>query len=237
MYSGTISRMSARRVLLVDDERDVTDAVKIGLEQYGFKVDAYYDPVKALADFRPGIYDVIISDIKMPHMNGFQMVYEMQRIDGECEVLFLTGHVDMYEELSKLFDKMNVREVIRKPLAIKQLVDKIHSLESLPASSRTTNSRRSLELVFAKSQRKEGSNHLSQEPPRKELLDLILKTVSRGRATLGNIAQQMRPRIDFKWDEFIGAVNYLVSKGQLQSKGDGFEVLYSITEEGEKDIQ
>jgi response regulator RpfG family c-di-GMP phosphodiesterase len=173
----------------------------------------------------------------MPHMNGFQMVYEMQRIDGECEVLFLTGQVDMYEELSKLFDKMNVREVIRKPLAIKQLVDKINSLESLPASSRTTNSGRSVELVFAKTQRKEGANHLSQEPPRKELLDLILKTVSRGKATLGNIAQQMRPRIDFKWDEFIGAVNYLVSKGQLQSKGDGFEVLYSITEEGEKDIR
>ncbi|MDA4118044.1 MAG: response regulator [Thaumarchaeota archaeon] len=228
--------MAARRILVVDDERDITDALKIGLQQHGFVVDAYYDPVEALAKFKPGVYDVVISDIKLPKMNGFEMVYEMQEMDSGFEVLFLTGHVDMYQELSKLFTKMKIREVIQKPIAISQLAEKIKALETSPGENANFNSALSLEQI-SRTLRRESSSKPESDAPRKELLETILKTVSRGRGTLGNIAQQMRPKLEFTWDEFIGAVNYLVAKGRLQSKGDGFEVLYSITEEGEKQVQ
>jgi DNA-binding response OmpR family regulator len=116
------------RILVVDDERDIADILKTGLELKGFKVDAFYDPINALASFQPGTYDLIISDIKMPEMNGFEMLYEMSKIDNTVQVLFLTGHVDMMNEVNKLFTKLNVREVIKKPIGIQQLVERINNL-------------------------------------------------------------------------------------------------------------
>ena len=73
-------------------------------------------------------YDLIISDIKMPKMNGFEMVYEMKKRDNGVQVIFLTGFVDLMKEVNKLFTKLNVREVIQKPIGIRELVDKINGL-------------------------------------------------------------------------------------------------------------
>jgi DNA-binding response OmpR family regulator len=56
--------------LLVDNEPDVLLTEKIVLEQYGFKVDSFTDPLLALENFRANVYDMIILDIKMPEMNG-----------------------------------------------------------------------------------------------------------------------------------------------------------------------
>ena len=116
------------RLLIVDDEHDVANALEAGLEAKGFAVDVFYDPVEALANFQPGAYDLIISDIKMPRMNGFEMVYEMKKIDNSVQVIFLTGFVDLVREVNKLFTRLNVREVIQKPIGIQRLVDKINNL-------------------------------------------------------------------------------------------------------------
>jgi len=116
------------RLLIVDDEHDVANALEAGLEKKGFAVDVFYDPVEALASFQPGMYDLIISDIKMPRMNGFEMVYEMKKRDNAVQVIFLTGFVDLMKEVNKLFTKLNVREVIQKPIGIRDLVDKINGL-------------------------------------------------------------------------------------------------------------
>ena len=112
----------------MDDERDVADGLRTGLESRGFKVDVFYDPTEALASFQPGVYDLIISDIKMPGMNGFEMLYEMKKIDNTVQVIFLTGYVDMMDEVNKLFTKLNVREVIKKPIGMQQLAEKINNL-------------------------------------------------------------------------------------------------------------
>lgn len=117
------------RLLIVDDEHDVADALKAGLQQRGYDVDIYYDPIKAVANFNPGVYDLVISDIKMPKMNGFEMVYELKKIDADVQVIFLTGYVDLMKEVNKLFTKLNVREVIQKPIGIQQLVQKINTLQ------------------------------------------------------------------------------------------------------------
>ena len=116
------------RLLIVDDEHDVANALQSGLEKKGFTVDVFYDPIEAVASFQPGKYDLIISDIKMPKMNGFEMVYEMKKRDNGVQVIFLTGFVDLMKEVNKLFTKLNVREVIQKPIGIRDLVDKINGL-------------------------------------------------------------------------------------------------------------
>ncbi len=117
------------RLLIVDDEHDVADALKAGLQMRGFAVDVYYDPIKALANFKPGAYDLVISDIKMPRMNGFEMVYELKKVDADVQVIFLTGYVDLMKEVNKLFTRLNVREVIQKPIGIQQLVERINRLQ------------------------------------------------------------------------------------------------------------
>ena len=66
-----------RRVLVVDDEPDICLTLKIILERYGFTVDSFADPNTALKNFKPGLYDLVILDIKMPQISGFEL-YGMQ---------------------------------------------------------------------------------------------------------------------------------------------------------------
>ena len=70
-----------KRILLVDDEPDVTVTFKMGLESKGYKVDAFNDPDEALANFKMGMYNLLLLDIKMPKMNGFQLYEELEKMD------------------------------------------------------------------------------------------------------------------------------------------------------------
>ncbi|MGG7378428.1 response regulator transcription factor, partial [Escherichia coli] len=58
------------RILLVDDEPDIAYLVKVGLERNGFRVDGYTDPILALQNFKSGLYQLLVLDIKMPKMDG-----------------------------------------------------------------------------------------------------------------------------------------------------------------------
>jgi CheY-like chemotaxis protein len=70
-----------KRILLVDDEPDVIFTIKRVLENIGFIVDSYDDPILTLANFKPGSYDLILLDIKMPNMDGFDLYERIKEID------------------------------------------------------------------------------------------------------------------------------------------------------------
>jgi hypothetical protein len=80
-------------------------------------------------------------------------------------------------------------------MAISQLVEKIKALETSAGENAKLNIALSLEQI-SRTLRRESSSKPETNAPRKELLGTILKTVSRGRGTLGNIAQQMRPKLE-----------------------------------------
>ncbi len=89
-----------KRVLIVDDEPDVNLAVKIVLEENGFQVNTFTDPFLALENFRKqaGMYDLLMLDIKMPNLNGFELYRKIRKIDDKVKVCFLTaGEID-YEQ-------------------------------------------------------------------------------------------------------------------------------------------
>ena len=69
----------SKRILVVDDESDVCLALKRILDENGFTVDSYEDPLLALEKFRANLYDLVILDIKMPEMNGFALYREIKR--------------------------------------------------------------------------------------------------------------------------------------------------------------
>jgi DNA-binding response OmpR family regulator len=79
----------ARRILIVDDEIDITTAFKLGLEEaVELQVDVYNDHLLALSDYEPGIYDLLLLDIKMPKMDGFELYKKIQ--DKVKKMIMLT---------------------------------------------------------------------------------------------------------------------------------------------------
>jgi two-component system, OmpR family, response regulator ChvI len=117
-----------RRVLIVDDEVDITDALKAGLERRGFQVDTFNDPVEALSKFKPSLYAISILDIRMPKMNGFELYREMRKVDGKASVCFLTAFDVHKEEFEKMFPDVKVKAFLKKPITIDNLVSNLNEL-------------------------------------------------------------------------------------------------------------
>ena len=62
-----------RRILVVDDEAKTTDEIRAGLENSGYLADIYNDPETVLSNFKSGIYDLLVLDVGLPHMDGFEL--------------------------------------------------------------------------------------------------------------------------------------------------------------------
>ena len=114
-----------KRVLIVDDEPDINLAVKIVLEENGFQVNTFTDPFLALENFRKeaGMYDLLIFDIKMPDMNGFELYRQIKKIDDKVKVCFLTaGEMDYKQFRKELFSALNENCYIQKPIETETLI-------------------------------------------------------------------------------------------------------------------
>lgn len=115
------------KILVVDDEPDVINAIKKGLEKNGFSVDTFTDPEIALSNFELNKYDLILLDIRMPKMNGFELYRKLRQKSEKIRVCFFTAFEVYYEEFKKLFPTLEVKCFIRKPVTIEELVKHIKS--------------------------------------------------------------------------------------------------------------
>jgi len=112
------------RLLLVDDEPDIIFTFKKGLEANGFVVDAFIDPVLALSNFKPGVYGLLLLDVKMPQINGFELYEKIKKIDSKVKACFITAHEVYYESLREIFPTMDL-DCYVKPIEIEDLVNHI----------------------------------------------------------------------------------------------------------------
>ena len=116
-----------RKILLVDDEPDLTLTLKVGLEDCGlFEVDAFNDPELALSAFKPGKYDFLLIDVKMPKMNGYELYDKIRDIDSKVKSCFITAYDINYQALREQFPTLEM-ESYAKPLEISELVRKINT--------------------------------------------------------------------------------------------------------------
>ena len=127
--SNSTNTKPLRRILLVDDEVDIISVFKMILEMNGYDVDAYTNPSIALDDFKPSFYGLLLLDIRMPTMNGFELYIKMRKIDEQVKVCFITAFEDYREEFKESFPMLDeYKYFIRKPKAIEDLVNHVATI-------------------------------------------------------------------------------------------------------------
>lgn len=113
------------KILLVDDEKDDLVVLEKFLKLGGFEVNSFSNPRQALLHYvntDPYSYDLIISDIRMPEMNGFQLYYKLKSIKHDVKVLFATC-LNIAEELLTLLPEVDPQQVILKPIEKEKFIE------------------------------------------------------------------------------------------------------------------
>jgi len=112
----------------MDDESDVCLVLKKVLDESGFTVDSYEDPLLALEKFKANLYDLVILDISMPEMNGFALYREIKRLDKKVKVCFLTAGEMYYGVYSDIFSSLPANYFIRKPIDNQELMKRVNEI-------------------------------------------------------------------------------------------------------------
>lgn len=115
--------MATKKILIVDDEADITFTLKEGIEKSGsFSVDTFNDPQLALTNYKSGYYDLLIIDIRMPSMTGFELYRKIREIDSKVTVCFITAYETYYEKFrQEFFPLEEIKGFIRKPIQVEDL--------------------------------------------------------------------------------------------------------------------
>jgi CheY-like chemotaxis protein len=131
-----------KRILIVDDEPDITFTLRAVLEENGFKeIDVLNEPLLALQNFKSRVYSLLITDVAMPRMDGFQLYKEIKKIDDRIKVVFVTASEVNYQALRELLPVDEVKaailrdnregeeeriNLIRKPVEIKEFIQRVN---------------------------------------------------------------------------------------------------------------
>jgi DNA-binding response OmpR family regulator len=128
MESKTLTSQSTkRRILVVDDEPDITFTLRAELEGGGFDVDSFTDPELALSSFKLGLYDLVLIDIMMPKMDGFELYERLKTVDPNVKVCFLTASEMYLEEIREVeHSTLNKDLFLQKPISTDDLIMNIN---------------------------------------------------------------------------------------------------------------
>jgi len=114
-----------RNILIVEDDLDIGSALKAGLEQYGFTVQLHNDPLAMLSAYKPRQFNLLVFDIHMPKLNGFELYRLIKKLDEHVVVCFLTAYEEYFDEFKKSFPSMEMKYFIRKPNPMKDLIERV----------------------------------------------------------------------------------------------------------------
>jgi two-component system response regulator ChvI len=110
------------RIMIVDDEKDITMVFKSALERASFKVEVFNNPLDAVSHFKPDYYDLVLLDVRMPQMSGFELYQEIVKKDKAVKACFISAFEVYKEELKKYAPDKDEECVIRKPISTRDLV-------------------------------------------------------------------------------------------------------------------
>jgi len=112
-----------KRILIIDDDPDITLTFKAGLENNSkeFQVYTYNDPISLLGEFKPNFYDLVLIDINLPYLNGFELCQRILEIDVNIRVCFVTAGEINEQALRELYPNIGMGCFIQKPVTIDYL--------------------------------------------------------------------------------------------------------------------
>jgi CheY-like chemotaxis protein len=124
---------STKRILIVDDHPDIILTFKRGLEaenEYSsgkifFQVNAYDDPLLALSEFKPNFYDLLLVDVNMPKVNGFEFSEKILKLDVNVRVCYISAGEMNVEALREQYPSLSIGCFIKKPITIENLVRRV----------------------------------------------------------------------------------------------------------------
>ena len=118
------------RLLVVDDDPDIVQVLKLGLLRNRFLVNAFTNPEEALQSFKSNAesYCLVLSDVRMPSLSGIQLARKVKEINPAIKTVLMTAFEIRDNEFSKVFPSTQVDGFVQKPIGIKELTDKILSL-------------------------------------------------------------------------------------------------------------
>ena len=126
---------SAKRILIVDKDPDTTFTFKRAFEEanrisgagskISFHVNTYNDPLVALSEFKPNFYDLMLIDIEMPKMNGFDFYVKAMEIDVNPRVCFMSSGLINQEALRELYPSLSIGCFIEKPVSMENLIRRV----------------------------------------------------------------------------------------------------------------
>jgi DNA-binding response OmpR family regulator len=125
--SSRITKTQNKRILIVDDNADIAFTLQIGLENNdaGMQVYSYENPVNALMDFKPNFYDLLLIDVNMPLMDGFQLCEKLLQKDINVKVCFMTAGEINIDALREVHSLKSIGCFIKKPITTDALVKRI----------------------------------------------------------------------------------------------------------------
>lgn len=128
MAAATIPKAQAHRVLVVDDEPDVTELIKYKLEQEGYRCEVLNNPVKFVGCVREFQPDLIVLDIMMPELNGMQLcnIAKADPIMKRIPIIFLTARSDTEDRVKGL--KAGADDYVSKPFDTRELLLRIDNI-------------------------------------------------------------------------------------------------------------
>jgi two-component system response regulator ChvI len=125
---ATATTLEEWRILLVDDDPDIANLYKLSLESDGFIVNTFNDPLLLLANYKVGEYDLLLFDIKMPHMDGFELYQKIRLVDDRTKICFISAFEEYDTIFKELFPDLKESDCfIRKPIDSESLTKKVNS--------------------------------------------------------------------------------------------------------------
>jgi DNA-binding response OmpR family regulator len=123
-----------KKILVVNDEPDVTTMLKMTLERVGFRVDTFNDPVLALKSYKPHLYDLVILDVIMPELDGLELYTQLKRKDSGVNICFLTASSEPYREklLKEKYNQLSRDLFLEMPLPTSELIREVKKRLQIP---------------------------------------------------------------------------------------------------------
>jgi DNA-binding NtrC family response regulator len=113
--------------LVVDDELDIVESIKIWLQKRGFDVQGFTNPLLALEYFKNNCnnIDIVLSDIRMPQMNGYELAKKISKLQNGIKIILMSAFEINHTEMARVLPNIKINSIVSKPISLKNLTKTI----------------------------------------------------------------------------------------------------------------